>query len=50
MYEERAVILEKLGHHEQALSIYVMVLKNVETAIQYCDRVYKKGCHQVSVI
>lgn len=48
MYEERAIILEKLGRHEQALSIYVTVMNNVELAIQYCDRVYNKGCDQVS--
>ncbi|XP_075223274.1 vacuolar protein sorting 39 [Lycorma delicatula] len=50
MYEERAIILEKLGRHEQALSIYVTVMNNVELAIQYCDRVYNKGCDQVYVL
>ena len=43
MYEERALILERLGRHEQALSIYVVVMKDKEKAKQYCSRVYSKN-------
>lgn len=50
MFEERAVILGKLGKHEQVLSIYVMILGDVDRAIQYCNQVYtnqKEGSDEV---
>lgn len=37
LYEERALILSKLGQHENALSIYAHRLGDVEMA-QACDR------------
>lgn len=43
LYEERAIILGKLGRHEQALSIYVSVLGDIQRAKEYCDKVYQKG-------
>lgn len=42
LFEERAVVVGKLGHHEKALSIYVSILGNVPRAIQYCDKVYEQ--------
>ncbi|CAG7719932.1 unnamed protein product [Allacma fusca] len=43
MFEERALILERLGRHDQALSIYVTILKDRKKAFDYCKRVYKKN-------
>lgn len=43
MFEERAVILGKLGKHEQVLSIYVNILGDVDRAVEYCNKVYKRG-------
>ncbi|XP_049943822.1 vam6/Vps39-like protein [Schistocerca serialis cubense] len=42
LFEERATVLGKLGRHEQALSIYVSVLGDVEQAMRYCDKVYRQ--------
>ncbi|KAI5642851.1 vacuolar sorting protein 39 domain 2 domain-containing protein [Phthorimaea operculella] len=39
LFEERAVILGKLGRHEQALAIYVQILGDVNRAIRYCENV-----------
>lgn len=53
MFEERAVILGKLGKHEQVLSIYVMMLGNVSQAIKYCHDVYRserEGADEVYVL
>lgn len=43
LFEERAIILGKLGRHEQALSIYVSVLSDIQRAKEYCDKVYVLG-------
>lgn len=43
MFEERAVILGKLEKHEQVLSIYVNILGDVDRAVEYCNKVYKRG-------
>jgi tetratricopeptide (TPR) repeat protein len=43
MYEERALILERLGRHEQALSIYTTILKDMNKAQEYCIKVYEKN-------
>lgn len=43
LFEERAVILGKLGKHEQVLSIYVNILGDVDRAVEYCNKVYNKG-------
>ncbi|XP_050430213.1 vam6/Vps39-like protein isoform X2 [Adelges cooleyi] len=40
-FEERAIVLGKLGRHEQVLSMYVTVLNDIDRAISYCDKVYK---------
>lgn len=42
LFEERAIILGRLGRHQQAISIYVNLLNDVPRAIQYCNNVYAK--------
>lgn len=42
LFEERAIVLGKLGRHEQALAIYVLILGDVETAMKYCENVSQK--------
>lgn len=42
LFEERAVILGRLGHHQQAISIYINLLNDVPKAIQYCSNVYAR--------
>lgn len=42
LYEERAIILGRLGRHHQAISIYVNLLNDVPRAIQYCNSVYAR--------
>ena len=46
-YEERAILLGGLGRHEQALAIYVHVLKDCSMAERY---VYTTGtCFSIAV-
>jgi len=40
-FEERAILMGKIGHHEQALAIYVHVLKDPKKAEDYCKRYYR---------
>ncbi|XP_043220624.1 vam6/Vps39-like protein [Amphibalanus amphitrite] len=35
-FEERAILLGRLGRHEQALTIYVHILRDPGKALQYC--------------
>lgn len=42
LFEERALILGKLGKHEKSLSIYVQVLGDTKKAVEYCNKVYEK--------
>ncbi|KAI8603875.1 vacuolar sorting protein 39 domain 2-domain-containing protein [Dissophora ornata] len=35
-YEERAILLSRIGQHDQALNIYVHRLKNFQAAEEYC--------------
>ena len=42
LFEERALILGRLGRHHQAISIYVNLLNDVPRAIQYCNNVYER--------
>ncbi|KAK2588320.1 hypothetical protein KPH14_004337 [Odynerus spinipes] len=44
LFEERAIILGRLGRHQQVISIYINLLNDVPRAIQYCNNVYMK-CH-----
>ncbi|KAK3093225.1 hypothetical protein FSP39_012933 [Pinctada imbricata] len=41
-YEERAILLGRLGRHEQALGIYIHVLNDTELAEEYCSRYYDR--------
>jgi tetratricopeptide (TPR) repeat protein len=43
LFEERALLLAKLGQHESALSIYVYTLGDLATAEAYCARRYASG-------
>uniref|UniRef100_T1IQM8 CNH domain-containing protein n=1 Tax=Strigamia maritima TaxID=126957 RepID=T1IQM8_STRMM len=47
LFEERAVVLGKLGRHEQALAIYSLVLQNIELAVEYCGKCYNKDNQDV---
>lgn len=38
--EERAVILGRLGRHDESLAIYVRVLGDIDKALKYCEKVY----------
>eukprot|EP00731_Ephydatia_muelleri_P022083 Em0014g674a len=40
MFEERALLLSKTGHHEVALAIYVHVLNDQTMAEEYCRKNY----------
>ncbi|KOC60066.1 Vam6/Vps39-like protein [Habropoda laboriosa] len=42
LFEERAIILGRLGRHQQVLSIYINLLNDIEKATQYCDKVYTR--------
>ncbi|XP_012531879.1 vam6/Vps39-like protein [Monomorium pharaonis] len=46
LFEERAVILGRLGRHQQAISIYVSLLNDIPRAIQYCQNVYTRYQNQ----
>ncbi|RUS79603.1 hypothetical protein EGW08_012628 [Elysia chlorotica] len=41
-FEERAILLGRLGRHEQALSIYIHTLNNTRMAEEFCARNYDK--------
>lgn len=43
LLEIRALMLERLGRHREALSVYIHDLKRIDLAEQYCDRVYEAG-------
>lgn len=40
LFEERAIVLGKLGKHEKVLAIYIQILGDIEKANSYCDEVY----------
>ncbi|XP_078041472.1 vacuolar protein sorting 39 [Augochlora pura] len=42
LFEERAIILGRLGRHQQVISIYVNLLNDIQKAIEYCHNVYTK--------
>ncbi|CAH1174241.1 unnamed protein product [Phaedon cochleariae] len=42
LLEERAVVLGKIGRHEEALGIYVRALGDVKKAEEYCERLYRE--------
>ncbi|KAI8342574.1 vacuolar sorting protein 39 domain 2-domain-containing protein [Chlamydoabsidia padenii] len=41
LFEERAVLLSRIGQHDQALDIYVYKLKNYSMAEEYCTKIYR---------
>lgn len=50
LYEERALLLGRIGRHEQALSIYAHVLRDHAAAENYCRKQYspeKEGAKDV---
>lgn len=40
LYEERALLLGRGGRHEEALAIYIYILKDSEMAEKYCQKQY----------
>lgn len=42
LFEERAIILERLARHQQVISIYISLLNDVPKAIEYCNKVYTR--------
>ncbi|CAB3255745.1 unnamed protein product [Arctia plantaginis] len=46
LFEERAIMLGKLGRHEQALAIYILILGDVDRAIRYCENVSRAASHK----
>ncbi|XP_060532136.1 vam6/Vps39-like protein [Cylas formicarius] len=53
LLEERALILGRLGKHEQALGLYVRAIGDVQKAVEYCKRIYESkgvGCDHVYVL
>ncbi|XP_030763648.1 vam6/Vps39-like protein [Sitophilus oryzae] len=43
LIEERAIIVGRLGKHDQAVALYVRALGDLEKAKDYCKRVYDSG-------
>lgn len=41
-HEERAILLGRLGRHEQALNIYINMLDNLNKALEFCAMNYEK--------
>ncbi|CAM9544144.1 unnamed protein product [Discosporangium mesarthrocarpum] len=44
--EEHALLLSRLGRHEEVLDIYVRQLKNFEVAEAYCARIWERATRQ----
>jgi hypothetical protein len=42
LFEERAVLLSKMGQHDQALMIYARKLNECASAEHYCDRIWQR--------
>lgn len=42
LWEERAIVLSKIGQHQEALTIYVYILKDTDKAEEYCETVFNK--------
>lgn len=43
LFDERAIVMGKVGNHQEALIIYVHILKDLQRAEEYCMRVYGKS-------
>ncbi|KAK9879568.1 hypothetical protein WA026_006636 [Henosepilachna vigintioctopunctata] len=48
--EERALILGRLGRHDQALAIYIRVLGDIDKALAYCNKVYDPNNSKCSTV
>ncbi|KAI8394304.1 vacuolar sorting protein 39 domain 2-domain-containing protein [Radiomyces spectabilis] len=46
LFEERAILLSRIGQHDQALDIYVYKLKNYAMAEEYCTNIYRQNPEQ----
>nr|XP_058962546.1 vam6/Vps39-like protein [Pocillopora verrucosa] len=42
-YHERALLLGRVGRHEEALAIYIHILHDIKLAEEYCHRNYNEG-------
>jgi len=42
LFEERAILLGRMGLHENAISIYMRTLNDKGKAMQYCENVYQR--------
>ncbi|CAO3612687.1 unnamed protein product [Cunninghamella echinulata] len=42
LFDERAILLSRIGQHDQALDIYVYKLKNYSMAEEYCTKIYRE--------
>lgn len=42
LWEERVIVLSKIGQHQEALTIYVYILNDTDKAEEYCETVYNK--------
>lgn len=42
LFEERAILLSRIGDHRSALNIYAHVLKDTKKAEQYCEQHYNE--------
>ena len=52
LFDERAMVMGKVGNHDEALAIYVTILASTDKAEAYCNRIYDKnkaGNRDVSV-
>lgn len=49
LFEERAIILGKLGKHEKVLAIYIQILGDVDKAAAYCEEIYRKDHQNVNI-
>ncbi|KAK4469869.1 hypothetical protein MN116_007377 [Schistosoma mekongi] len=49
-FEERAFLLAKLNKHEQALSLWVHLLNDWNSAVNHCISVYQKGEHSLNIV
>lgn len=50
LFEERAIILGKLKRHEKVIAIHIQILGNIQTAIEYCNKVYESDANATKTI
>eukprot|EP01101_Sappina_pedata_P012001 TRINITY_DN8164_c0_g1_i1.p1 TRINITY_DN8164_c0_g1~~TRINITY_DN8164_c0_g1_i1.p1 ORF type:complete len:980 (+),score=304.92 TRINITY_DN8164_c0_g1_i1:1-2940(+) len=43
LYQERAILLSRLGKHDLALDLYVYKLKNISLSEEYCNKNYNEN-------